>query len=99
MKLEPKQRHFVHDGLRFTIGSGATPRRDLCFRPWRSRSRAKLGSVSRGIARARGAIKHAVALDLRGHGDSEWPNHGRGYQHEDFLTDLAGLLKHLDKES
>ena len=43
-------------------------------------------------------IKHAVALDLRGHGDSEWPNTSRGYQHEDFLTDLAGLLKHLDKE-
>jgi pimeloyl-ACP methyl ester carboxylesterase len=43
-------------------------------------------------------IKHAVALDLRGHGDSEWPSSSRGYQHEDFLTDLAGLLKHLDKE-
>jgi pimeloyl-ACP methyl ester carboxylesterase len=42
-------------------------------------------------------IKHAVALDLRGHGESEWPGLSRGYQHEDFLTDLAGLLKHLDK--
>jgi pimeloyl-ACP methyl ester carboxylesterase len=39
-----------------------------------------------------------VALDLRGHGDSEWPSTSRGYQHEDFLSDLAGLLKHLDKE-
>jgi len=44
-------------------------------------------------------IEHVVALDLRGHGESEWPSTGRGYQHEDFLTDLAGLLKHLDKES
>ena len=43
-------------------------------------------------------IGHAVALDLRGHGDSEWPVSSRGYQHEDFLTDLAGLLRHLDKE-
>ena len=43
-------------------------------------------------------IKHAVALDLRGHGDSEWPSTSRGYAHEDFLTDLAGLLKHLDKD-
>ncbi len=43
-------------------------------------------------------IKHAVALDLRGHGDSEWPNTGRGYQHEDFLADLAGLLRRLDQE-
>ena len=49
--------------------------------------------ISRGVP-----IKHAVALDLRGHGDSEWPSTSRGYQHEDFLTDLAGLLKHLDKE-
>jgi hypothetical protein len=24
--------------------------------------------------------------------------HSRGYAHEDFLTDLAGLLKHLDKD-
>ena len=43
-------------------------------------------------------LKHAVAIDLRGHGDSEWPGTGRGYQHEDFLTDLAGLLRHLNKE-
>src|SRR6266511_2059666 len=50
--------------------------------------------VKRGVP-----IKHAVALDLRGHGDSEWPSTSRGYQHEDFLSDLAGLLKHLDKDS
>lgn len=43
-------------------------------------------------------LKHAVALDLRGHGDSQWPSNGRGYQHEDFLADLAGLIQHLDKE-
>jgi pimeloyl-ACP methyl ester carboxylesterase len=49
--------------------------------------------VQRGVP-----IGHAVALDLRGHGDSEWPASSRGYQHEDFLTDLAGLLRHLDKE-
>ena len=49
--------------------------------------------ISRGVP-----IKHAVALDLRGHGDSEWPSTSRGYAHEDFLTDLAGLLKHLDKD-
>ncbi len=49
--------------------------------------------INRGVP-----IKHAVALDLRGHGDSEWPSTSRGYAHEDFLTDLAGLLKHLDKD-
>jgi len=40
-----------------------------------------------------------VALDLRGHGDSDWSPPGRGYQHQDFLRDLAGLLRHLRKDS
>jgi pimeloyl-ACP methyl ester carboxylesterase len=44
-------------------------------------------------------LEHAAALDLRGHGESDWPATRRGYQHEDFLYDLGALLRNLDKES
>lgn len=44
-------------------------------------------------------LPHVVALDLRGHGDSGWLGPERGYRHEDFVLDLVGLLRHLQKES
>ncbi len=96
---EPKRRHFVHDGLKMHYWEWGDPKEETYVfvhgvrdqgRSWDHFLEALL---KRGVP-----IKHAVALDLRGHGDSEWPSTSRGYAHEDFLTDLAGLLKHLDKE-
>jgi len=100
MNLEPQQRYFDYDGLRLHYWEWGDPREDTYVfvhgvrdqgRSWDQFIAALL---SRGVP-----IKHAAALDLRGHGDSEWPKTSRGYQHEDFLADLAGLLKHLEKES
>jgi len=42
---------------------------------------------------------HVVALDLRGHGDSQWAPLGRGYHNQDYLRDLGALMRHLNKES
>jgi pimeloyl-ACP methyl ester carboxylesterase len=100
MNWEPQSRHFVHDGLRLHYWEWGDPKEETYVfvhgvrdqgRSWDQFIEAL---VRRGVP-----IKHAVALDLRGHGESEWPGNGRGYQHEDFLTDLAGLLKHLDKDA
>jgi pimeloyl-ACP methyl ester carboxylesterase len=44
-------------------------------------------------------LEHAVAIDLRGHGESDWPATRRGYQHEDFLYDLGAVLRNLEKET
>ena len=99
MNLEPRRRYFDHDGLRLHYWEWGDPKEETYVfvhgvrdqgRSWDHFLEALL---KRGVP-----IQHAVALDLRGHGDSEWPTSGRGYQHEDFLTDLAGLVKHLDKE-
>ena len=43
-------------------------------------------------------MPHVVALDLRGHGDSGWVGRERGYRHEDFVLDVVGLLRHLEKD-
>ena len=45
------------------------------------------------------ALPHFVALDLRGHGDSGWVGRERGYRHEDFVLDVVGLLRHLEKDA
>ena len=98
--MEPREHYFVHDGLRLHYWEWGDPKEETFVfvhgirdqgRSWESFITA---IVNRGFP-----LKHAVAIDLRGHGDSDWPNTSRGYQHEDFLADLAGLLKHLDKES
>jgi pimeloyl-ACP methyl ester carboxylesterase len=99
MELEPREHYFVHDGLKLHYWEWGDPKEETFVfvhgvrdqgRSWDHFIAALIG---RGLP-----IKHAVAIDLRGHGDSEWPNTSRGYQHEDFLSDLAGLLRHLDKE-
>ena len=96
---EPRRRYFVHDGLRLHYWEWGDPQEETYVFVHGVRDQGRSWDhfldalLSRGVP-----IKHAVALDLRGHGDSEWPSTSRGYQHEDFLSDLAGLLKHLDKE-
>jgi pimeloyl-ACP methyl ester carboxylesterase len=100
MDWQPRQRYFEHDALRLHYWEWGDPGEDTYVfvhgvrdqgRSWDQFIAALLG---RGVP-----IKHAVCLDLRGHGESGWPSTSRGYQHEDFLADLAGLLKHLEKES
>ncbi len=99
MNLEPRQRYFVHDGLKLHYWEWGDPKEETFVFVHGVRDQGRswehfiAAMISRGLP-----IKHAVALDLRGHGESQWPNGNRGYQHEDFLTDLSGLLRHLDKE-
>ena len=100
MGLGPRRRHFVHDGLRLHYWEWGDPKEGTYVFVHGIRDQGRswepfiAALIDGGLP-----IKHAVALDLRGHGDSEWPSMSRGYQHEDFLTDLAGLVKHLDKEA
>jgi pimeloyl-ACP methyl ester carboxylesterase len=99
MKMEPRRQYFVHDGLKLHYWEWGDANEETFVFVHGARDQGRswepfiTALIDRGLP-----IKHAVALDLRGHGDSEWPSMSRGYQHEDFLTDLAGLLKHLDKE-
>lgn len=99
MKMEPRRQYFVHDGLKLHYWEWGDANEETFVFVHGARDQGRswepfiAALIDRGLP-----IKHAVALDLRGHGDSEWPSMSRGYQHEDFLTDLAGLLKHLDKE-
>jgi pimeloyl-ACP methyl ester carboxylesterase len=99
MNLELKEHYFNHDGLRLHYWEWGDPQEQtfVFVHGVRDQGRSWDHFIEALIARGL-PIKHAVAIDLRGHGDSEWPSTSRGYQHEDFLTDLAGLLRHLDKE-
>ena len=94
----PQRRHFMHDGLRLHYWEWGDPNEDTFVFVHGVRDQGRSWDYFLEALIRRGVpIKHAVALELRGHGDSEWPATSRGYAHEDFLTDLAGLLKHLDK--
>lgn len=99
MDLKPRESYFNHDGLRLHYWEWGDPNEEtyVFVHGVRDQGRSWDPFIAAMIARGL-PIRHAVAIDLRGHGDSEWPSTGRGYQHEDFLTDLAGLLRHLGKE-
>ena len=55
------------------------------------RTRAAWGEVADGLV---GAGRRVVALDLRGHGDSEWPADGR-YEFDAQVEDLRAVLAQL----
>ncbi len=99
MDLNPRGNYFIHDGLKLHYWEWGDPKEETYVFVHGIRDQGRswdqfiAAMITRGLP-----IKHAVALDLRGHGESEWPSTSRGYQHEDFLTDLAGLSKHLEKE-
>ncbi len=99
MDMEPKEHFFVHDGLKIHFWEWGDPNEEtiVFVHGVRDQGRSWEHFISSMIERGY-PLGHAVAIDLRGHGDSEWPATGRGYQHEDFLTDLAGLLRHLNKD-
>ena len=98
MNLEPRRRYFDHDGLKLHYWEWGDPKEETYIFVHGVRDQGRSWDAFLEALLKRGVpIRHAVALDLRGHGDSEWPVSSRGYQHEDFLSDLAGLLKHLDK--
>jgi pimeloyl-ACP methyl ester carboxylesterase len=100
MKMEPRRQYFIHDGLKLHYWEWGDANEETYVFVHGIRDQGRSWETFIGELINKGLpIKHAVALDLRGHGDSEWPSMGRGYQHEDFLTDLAGLVKHLEKES
>jgi pimeloyl-ACP methyl ester carboxylesterase len=99
MNLEPRQHYFVHDGLRLHYWEWGDSKAETYIFVHGARDQGRSWDHFLEALIARGVpIKHAIALDLRGHGDSDWPGTIRGYQHEDYLADLAGLLKHLEKE-
>lgn len=98
MTDDPKQHFFSNDGLSLSYWEWGDPSEDTLVLVHGIRDQARSWDVFRSALLSRRVpFKHVVALDLRGHGSSEWPKTGRGYQHEDFLFDLAGFLRHLSK--
>ena len=100
MDWQPKEGFFNYDGLNIHYWEWGDPEAETFVFVHGVRDQGRSWEPFIAAIRNRGfPLKHAVALDLRGHGESEWPITTRGYQHEDFLADLAGLLRHLDKEA
>lgn len=100
MEWQPRQRNFFHDGLKLSYWEWGDLQEETFVFVHGVRDQGRSWDYFLDALRKCGVpVRHAVALDLRGHGDSEWTNSIRGYQHEDFLSDLAGLIKHLEKET
>lgn len=98
--LEPKESFFTCDGLTLHYTEWGEPSTDTLVLIHGNRDHARSwDSLVTSLLSRNVPFSHLVSLDLRGHGDSQWPPPGKGYQHEDFLFDLAGLLRHLQQEA
>lgn len=96
----PADRYFTSDGLKLHYAEWGEPGHDalILVHGIRDQSRSWDFFVGALLAQTDHPL-HVVALDLRGHGDSQWSTPERGYRHEDFILDLAGLSRHLNKDS
>ena len=97
---EPADRYFTSDGLKLHYAEWGDPGHDtlILVHGIRDQSCSWEFFVAALFAQAPQSF-HIVVLDLRGHGDSDWSPPERGYRHEDFILDLAGLSRHLNKDS
>lgn len=93
-------RYFTSDGLKLHYLEWGDPAGDTLIFVHGIRDQACSWEFLLSALSARASRPfHAVALDLRGHGESQWSTPDRGYRHEDFILDLAGLSRHLKKDS
>jgi pimeloyl-ACP methyl ester carboxylesterase len=97
---EPKDHFFSSDGVKIHYTEWGDPAADtvIFIHGIRDQGISWMFLLS-SLAKLGCPIKHAVAIDLRGHGESEWVHKRGGYQHEDFLYDVAALIRHLNKTS
>ncbi|MFQ5849484.1 MAG: alpha/beta fold hydrolase [Candidatus Binatia bacterium] len=97
---QPSDRYLQRDGLTLHYGEWGDPRRETLILVHGNRDQCRSWDFFLAALFAQGMPSfHAIALDLRGHGDSDWSLPTRGYQHEDFVLDLAGLVHHVRKDS
>jgi pimeloyl-ACP methyl ester carboxylesterase len=95
---EPKDHFFTSDGLKIHYTEWGDPDAESAIFIHGIRDQGVSWTfLLSSLAKLGFPLQHAVAIDLRGHGDSEWTNSRGGYQHEDFLYDVAALIKHLNK--
>jgi pimeloyl-ACP methyl ester carboxylesterase len=97
---EPADRYTQSQGLRLHYVEWGDPKSETLFLIHGNRDQARSWDffVTDLLKRHRFPF-HVVALDLRGHGDSEWNSADSGYHHEDFLHDLSAVFRSIGKES
>ncbi|MGH7774052.1 MAG: alpha/beta fold hydrolase [Candidatus Binatia bacterium] len=97
---QPKDYYFTNDGLTLHYAEWGDPASETLVLVHGNRDQCRSWDFFVSSLFAQGNVNlHVVALDLRGHGDSDWLPPGRGYRHEDFLLDLTSLFQHLKKDS
>jgi pimeloyl-ACP methyl ester carboxylesterase len=97
---QPTDRYFQNDGLTLHYEEWGDPTRESLILVHGNRDQCRSWDFFADALFAQGSPSfHVIALDLRGHGDSDWSLPERGYQHEDFILDLAGIVRHLRKDS
>jgi len=87
----PERRHVVVDGMRLHYLDWGTRGRPLVLFLHGGALNAHTWDV---VALALRTEYHSIALDQRGHGDSEW-SPGMDYEPEAHRRDIEGLVEHL----
>lgn len=99
MDTPPADRYFSSETLTLHYAEWGDPGQDAVVLVHGIRDQCRSWDFFTAKLFERYGPAHVAALDLRGHGDSEWSPPGRGYQHQDYLRDLGALVRHLKKES
>ncbi|MEE8075269.1 MAG: alpha/beta hydrolase [Candidatus Binatia bacterium] len=98
--LQPTDRYFQTDGRTLHYEEWGDPVHESLILVHGNRDQCRSWDCFADALFVQGSPSfHVIALDLRGHGDSDWSLPERGYQHEDFILDLAGIVRHLRKDS
>ncbi|MFB3121541.1 MAG: alpha/beta fold hydrolase [Candidatus Binatia bacterium] len=100
MSKEPRDSYFQVDGLTLHYEEWGDPTHESLILVHGNRDQCRSWDFFVAALFAQGSPSfHVIAIDLRGHGNSHWSRPDRGYQHEDFILDLSGIVRHSRKDS
>jgi pimeloyl-ACP methyl ester carboxylesterase len=91
-ETDPREGSFQANGLRLHFVEWGAPTAQPIILLHHINTQARTWDA---FARRMSADYRVVALDMRGHGDSQWAPAGK-YTTEDFASDVAALAEHLD---
>ncbi len=93
---QSKDRYFASDGIKLHYAEWGEPGKETLILVHGNRDQCRSWNpFVAALSDQKCPFSRVVALDLRGHGDSDWSPPHRHYHHEDFLLDFTGFVNHL----
>jgi pimeloyl-ACP methyl ester carboxylesterase len=94
---QPRDRYIESRGLKLHYAEWGDPEQETLLLVHGNRDQCRSWDFFVAEVFRLNPLLHIMALDLCGHGESDWNSPQHGYRHEDFIADLAAAFQSTGK--